>query len=188
MKKQFSKIRLLVIPLAMLLIPTACFAETSRQEMIDKVLDLQHFNQLFDEHVGLGFSAEAALFKARFKGNPNIPETEKTKLFDLFDRFPKLLKEKIDTTTMARKAVQDFFDKTFTDEDLKVMAAFYEQPAGQKECVTVTKLTTSMMEASSNNLGPRFKRAAMQAYDEAISKGIVPKPAAPSAAPTKSAE
>ncbi len=212
MKKPISTSRLAVTLAAVLLFPTASFGESPssessksepsksepsksessksessksgspRQQMIQKVLDLQHFNELFDEHVGIGFNAESSIIRARFKDNKSIPEADKAKLLELFERFPKLLKEKLDTTAMARAAVVDFFEKTFNDEDLKVMADFYEKPAGQKECTSITKLTTSLVENSTTNLAPRFRRAAMQAYEEAMSKGLVPKPAP--AAPT----
>lgn len=206
MKKPISTFRLVVTLTAVLLFPAASSGESSsskssgevpksespRQKMIQKVLDLQHFNELFDEHVGIGFNAESSIIRARFKENKSIPEADKAKLLELFERFPKLLKEKLDTTAMARAAVVDFFEKTFTDEDLKVMADFYEKPAGQKECTTITKLTNSLVENSTTNLAPRFRRAAMQAYEEAMSKGLVPKPApatpTPQGGPNKSNE
>lgn len=185
MKTTISPSHLFVALLMVLLFPAASFGETkdSRQEMIQKVLDLQHFNELFDEHVGLGFNAESAILKAKFKENKDIPETEKAKLLDLFDRIPKLLKEKLDTTNMARAAVSEFFEKTFTDKDLKVMYDFYSKPAGQKECTSITKLTTSLVENSTTNLAPRFRRAAMRAYEEAMMKGLVPKPPMPTPTP-----
>lgn len=182
MKKTTSLSPLAVALLAVLMFPTASFGET-RQEMIQKVLDLQHFNELFDEHVGLGFNAESAILKAKFKDNKEIPEAEKAKLLDLFDRIPKLLKERLDTTNMARTAVSEFFEKNFTDKDLKVMYDFYSKPAGQKECTSITKLTTSLVENSTTNLAPRFRRAAMQAYEEAMMKGLVPKPPMPTPTP-----
>jgi hypothetical protein len=73
-------------------------------------------------------------------------------------------------TALLEQATVELFDKSFTDDELKEMLAFYRTPTGQKAAKFSSKVVNDMMKATGRLFSEKFTTFANKQLDDEIEK------------------
>jgi hypothetical protein len=83
-----------------------------------------------------------------------------------FDRFRELLREKVDYKEWARAIYMPLYAKTFTEEQLADLLAFYKTPTGQRFIVALPEMQKEAMKLAQELFVPQIKAISDRVQEE----------------------
>jgi hypothetical protein len=168
-----------LVALAVCLPLTARADEASQRAKAQELATLMHTDRMVQQ-VSANFMKQLAAAGERLIGPSATPES-KQKLVDLEKKFSDLIDSQVGWKVIE-PAFTDIYAKTFTEDELNAIVAFYKTSGGTAlidKMPSVNSQATMLMQSKMTALQPQMK----QMYEEFQRSQVAPPPAGSPATP-----
>jgi len=140
----FAKLRNLSVAILALtcMLPLAHANEATKRAKLEELFTVMKMNSLMDQMMQAGMKQGEQIGRSMFGNKPISPEDQK--IFDAWKVKATALMENTLSWDRLKPQYVDLYAKTYSEEDVDGMLAFYKSPAGQH----MVEKTPSLLEAS----------------------------------------
>ncbi|HEX9199590.1 MAG TPA: DUF2059 domain-containing protein [Acidobacteriaceae bacterium] len=149
---------ILLLSLSLLLPFTAHADEASQRAKAKEMVLLLHSDRMVTQ-ISANFMKQLSIAGEKLIG-PNATPESKAQLADLEKKFSQMIDDQVGWKVME-PALTDIYAKTFTEDELTTIVAFYKSPAGAaliEKMPTVNTAATQLLQSKMTVMQPQMKQ------------------------------